>query len=127
MLESVKYKLDLINKDENLDLRTKRKEIENAIRITKAEKIGGIGSCKIVEPIEKYSIVLAVTETKNFWHTKFCSNLANEPSMRVYCKDGDRTKMFKSWKKYFEIIQKRLYTPFFFPNLSFLLISFLER
>ena len=99
MVESVKYKLDLINTDENLDLRTKRKEIENAIRITKAEKVGGIGSCKIVEPIEKYSIVLAVTETKNFWHTKLCNNLANEPSMRIYCKDGDRTKMFKSWKK----------------------------
>jgi len=99
MVQTIKYKLDLINKDENLDLRAKRKEIENAIKITKAEKIGGIGSCKIIEPIEQYSLTLIVTETKNFWHTKFCSNLANEPSMRIYCKDGERTKLFRSWKK----------------------------
>ncbi|MBS1515926.1 MAG: hypothetical protein JSS63_12890 [Bacteroidetes bacterium] len=99
MIQSVKYRLELINRDASLDLRTKSKEIENAVRITKSEKIGGVGSCRIVQPIEQYAITLQVTETKTFWHTRFCSHLANEPSMRVYCKEGDSSKMFKSWKK----------------------------
>lgn len=91
-----KYSLHLFNTNPNLDLRKKEKEINNVFKEVKDDKIG-LSSVQSIS-IEQHYLTITVKESSDHWHTKIGSKLANEQNMRNFCKENEKSKMFK-WEK----------------------------
>ncbi|HEY5536823.1 MAG TPA: hypothetical protein VIL99_18050 [Ignavibacteria bacterium] len=91
-----KYSLQLCNIDSNLDLRKKQKEIETVFKEVRNDKIG-LSSFQF-DVIEQHFLKITVKESSNHWHTKIGSKLANEQNMRNFCKENEKSKMFK-WEE----------------------------
>jgi hypothetical protein len=91
-----KYSLQLFNTNQNLDLRKKEKEIFAVFREVIANKIG-LSSVQNIS-IEQHNVAITVKESSDHWHTKIGSKLANDQNMRNFCKENEKSKMFK-WEE----------------------------
>jgi len=92
----IKYYLKLFNNSAHLDLTKKKKEIESALREIRTMKVGL--TAYLVLEIESHSILLEVREINDRWHQKFGNILANEYTMRRFCDEENRSRMFK-WQE----------------------------
>lgn len=93
------YKLELFNKDPQLDLRSKEPAIKEVIEfISGGGKSGGsyksVSNIKLVDIHEKY-FTIEVDETSKDWHWVVGQRLANEHNMRSFCDPKNKEKMLE--------------------------------
>jgi len=92
-IEKRTYSITLLNRDENLNLQIQKNKIYKVLKEIQEEKKDLIKVTAI--DVKHDSIEITVKESGNHWHTKFGNKLANEHNMRQFCKDGEKSKMFK--------------------------------
>jgi hypothetical protein len=89
------YVLRLVRREPTLDLRPKRKAIEQVVGELLAVR-SDLLHCE-VSRIEKHDLELSVDETGKSWHPLFGKKLANEKNMRPFCHPKDSCRLF-IWK-----------------------------
>lgn len=104
------YKLELINKSPNLDLRTKQKQIQNVLNhilaggkkgnayigVANTKQSHFAGSISIIS-INQHDLKIDVTEQNTKWHKSVGQLLARSSygGMRNYCNPSNPKQMFK--------------------------------
>lgn len=71
----------------------RRKDIESVLTRIKSKRIGLTSF--VIASIKSHSITLLVKEVDDKWHQNFGSMLANDHSMRRFCDENNKSKMFK--------------------------------
>ena len=89
------YALSLVSRESTLDLRQKRKAIEQVVRDL-LEMRSDLLHCE-VSCVNEHDLQLAVDEVGKSWHPLFGKKLANEKNMRQFCHPKDLSRLF-TWK-----------------------------
>ena len=95
------YTVKLINKNQNLDLRTRRGAVDTVIDNVRRgghsrKAFSDVSAIRVIH-VNRQSIQLEVSESGKRWHTALGKGLANKHNMRHFCSESNPNRMFK-WK-----------------------------
>ncbi len=89
------YYVSLYNRDEKLDLRSKKREMKEVLDyLSKSKEQKDVSKAEIIS-IEQHSMQIEVEETGKNWHKRFGNILANNFGMREFCHQNDSSRLFK--------------------------------